>query len=437
LTSSNRPIVRRLPKKRPPLIRIGLVLIILILSIRFVLNLLNGSSQADLTPPLLPEPIAEPKRLFPLPENCQKIKRHETLSAILSKNGIPQNSIHAITHSFGAVYKSPVFIGQCYHLERQADSSLKSFTLRSKDLKTLYTVTRSSDSGYVSSKVDLPITILRQTLTGILKSSLYEAMAEAGEKPELIISLLEIFSWDINWFFDPRENDTFTIVFEKHFYNSEFIDYGPILAAYYNNAGTRYTAYHFGNDTLDHDYFNEEGVSLRKTFLKAPLTYRRISSGFSYSRMHPVLKYRRPHLGIDYAAPTGTPVKAASDGKVIYAKRKGGYGKCIKLNHNNLYYTHYGHLSRYARGIRSGKKVRQGDIIGYVGNTGLSTGPHLDYRVQRGKRFINPRTIKSSSVRKIPQGLMPDFEAVKLRMNALITGAMEAYASQPRSTAVN
>jgi murein DD-endopeptidase MepM/ murein hydrolase activator NlpD len=265
-------------------------------------------------------------------------------------------------------------------------------------------------------------------LSGKLESSLYEAIEAAGERPELIIHFIDLFSWDINWFIDPRTGDQFRMTYEKYYSGGEFIKYGRILAACYVNDGKPYYAYRFNPDTTLDDYFNENGVSLRKSFLKAPLRYHRVSSRFSYSRLHPILKYRRPHLGVDYAAPVGTPVSAAADGKVVFAGNRGGYGKLVIIYHENAYRTQYGHLRRFGRGIRAGKKVKQGQVIGFVGSSGLSTGPHLDFRVQRGKAFINPLSIKSAPVTQVPEKYLPVFRVRVAELNRKLNADAIRYA---------
>jgi len=225
---------------------------------------------------------------------------------------------------------------------------------------------------------------------GKVYSSLYEAMRKEGIDTELILNFADIFSWEIDFLTDPRKGDSFKMIWERYIDpEGKILKEGKILAAQYINKGKEYTAIFYSDPEGHRGYFTPEGKSLRRSFLRSPLNYRRISSYFSYRRFHPILKVYRPHLGIDYAAPTGTPVSSIGDGEVIFAGWKGGFGKFVKIRHPNGYITSYGHLSRIARGIRRGKKVSQGQVIGYVGSTGLATGPHLDFRISKNGRYLN------------------------------------------------
>ena len=218
---------------------------------------------------------------------------------------------------------------------------------------------------------------------GKIKYSLYESMLECANSPQLALQLAEIFAWQIDFLTECREGDTFNILTEKQ-YRGDFYRWGKILAAEYEGELlSRHTAILFEDPSGYIDYYTEEGKSLRKAFLRAPLNYKYISSYFSNNRLHPILRIWRPHLAIDYAAPSGTPVSTIGDGTVIYAGWDNGYGNYIKIRHPNNYVTAYGHLSRFAKGLKNGQKVKQGEIIGYVGSTGLATGPHLDFSISK------------------------------------------------------
>jgi murein DD-endopeptidase MepM/ murein hydrolase activator NlpD len=223
------------------------------------------------------------------------------------------------------------------------------------------------------------------TVIGEIHSSLFEDMDAAGEQDPLAIVFAEILAWEIDFYKDVQEGDRFKVVVEKIYKGDLFIQYGRIHAVEYQRGekiirGIQYKG----------GYYSEQGISLKKAFLKAPLRFNRISSKFNRTRKHPILGGVRPHFGVDYAAPLGTPIWAVADGTVILCCRNGGYGKQVILRHPNGYKTYYGHLSRYGRGIKKGVKVRQKQIIGYVGSTGLSTGPHLDYRLVKNGQFRNP-----------------------------------------------
>jgi murein DD-endopeptidase MepM/ murein hydrolase activator NlpD len=224
---------------------------------------------------------------------------------------------------------------------------------------------------------------------GEVHGSLFEAVINAGEKPELAMRLAQIFGWDLDFYTDPRPGDTFRVVVEKKVLaNGELLSYGRILAAEYKNAGHPYGAVLFHDVSGAPAYFTPEGKSMKKAFLHSPLKFAApISSHFSEHRLHPILKEYRPHLGIDYAAPSGTPVQTIGEGRVIFAGPKGGAGNLVEVQHSNGYTTYYMHLSRVL--VRSGQRVEQGQSIGLVGMTGLATGPHLDFRIQKQGQFLN------------------------------------------------
>jgi murein DD-endopeptidase MepM/ murein hydrolase activator NlpD len=226
-------------------------------------------------------------------------------------------------------------------------------------------------------------------VAGEIRGSLFEGILDAGEKPDLAMRLADIFGWDLDFYTDPRPGDTFRVVVEKKkLSNGEFGGYGRILAAEYVNGGHAYRAVLFHDSAGNPAYYTPEGKSLKKAFLHSPLKFAApITSHFSTSRFHPILKEYRPHLGIDYGAPTGTPVQTIGDGRVIFAARKGGSGNLVEIQHSNGYTTYYMHLSKIL--VRNGERVEQGQRIGLVGMTGLATGPHLDFRIQHHGEFLN------------------------------------------------
>ena len=246
------------------------------------------------------------------------------------------------------------------------------------------------DTAVVVEKRPLAVIESRCLVKGVLETSLLEAMQKAGLGPYLACKLSDIFAWDINFFLDPRKGDTFQILFVQKYAENRLVGYGDVLAARYTCSGKDFYAIGFSDASNILQYYDRSGKSVQKEFLKAPLRFSRISSGFSYHRKHPILGIVRPHFGIDYAAPVGTPVYAAADGKIMSAGWDGNYGKMVAIGHGGSYTTYYGHLSSIASGIRGGAYVRQGQIIGTVGATGLATGPHLDYRMKRNGTPVNP-----------------------------------------------
>ncbi len=245
---------------------------------------------------------------------------------------------------------------------------------------------------------------------GEVKTSLFQAIDDAGENAQLVLDFVEIFSSDFDFTADTRPGDRFRLLVEKRYAGEQLVDYGRILAAQYMSDGRLLTGVGFEPPRGRFAYFDAAGRSLKKSFLKSPLEFTRITSGFTYARPHPILGGVRPHLAIDYAAPVGTAVRAVADAVVKSAGWDGGYGISVRLRHRSGYETMYNHLSRLARGVRRGARVAQRQVIGYVGATGLATGPHLDYRVARNGRFLNPLNEKFVPGDPIAPGQRADFQ---------------------------
>ncbi len=240
------------------------------------------------------------------------------------------------------------------------------------------------------------------TLNGDIKDSLYQSVVRAGGSASLAMTLAEVFSWKLDFRSDLRRGDKFSLVAEQWVGKAGMPRWGRILAAELQGRGEIYRAIGFPSKKGRLQYFDEEGEPLHKRFLQSPLSYTRISSGYSHRRFHPILRIHRPHRGIDFVAPAGTPVRAVAPGVVRMARWSGEGGKTVELKHKGRFKTRYHHLSRYARGVRRGRRVARGQIIGYVGSTGLSTGPHLDFRVLRNGRPINPLQLKNVAAEPVP-----------------------------------
>jgi len=228
---------------------------------------------------------------------------------------------------------------------------------------------------------------------GTIRTNLFDALVQQGAAPALADQMAEILGWDIDFFRDLRVDDRFLILYAEYVHDGETVRDPEILAVRFVNKGQEVRAYRYANEFDLPAYYKEDGTSLERQFLRAPLKFTRISSNFSYSRLHPVLKRRRPHYGVDFAAPVGTPVHATADGVLIKRTRGKSEGNFVGIRHGNGYESYYLHLSRFARGQKQGARVQQGEVIGFVGNTGWSTGPHLDYRIKRNGKWINPRTL--------------------------------------------
>jgi len=281
-----------------------------------------------------------------------------------------------------------------------------------KGFKQLFRV-RSDSTGYVvSQEVAQPAGVTRR-VEGRLASSLWNAFVGMDEDPRLALKLADVFAWEIDFLTDPRVGDDFTIIFEELIYPSGEVELGDILCARYVNGSVEHRVFRFPDEDGNAQYYDYNGESAKRAFLKSPLNYRRISSFFSNSRFHPILKTYRPHHGVDYAAPSGTPIVSIGDGRVVMAGWNSGFGRYVEIRHNGVYTSCYGHLSGYGHGISRGARVTQGQVIGYVGSSGLSTGPHLDFRVKQYGGYVNPLAIDCPRAEPVSADRRPAFELVR------------------------
>ena len=289
------------------------------------------------------------------------------------------------------------------------------------DPRTELHLERGAD-GITVERQQLPLVSEVVRIEGEITSSLFGAVEAAGGEPELAVRLAEIFQWDIDFFRDLRKDDRFVVVADRRTVDGVFFDYGTIFAARFVNDGRTLHAIAYPDADGVIGYYDLDGSPLRKQFLRSPLKFSRITSRFSLKRFHPVLKRNMPHYGIDYGAPTGTPVRVTASGRVTFVGRKGGAGNMVTVRHANGYETNYLHLSRYGSDIRRGVRVTQGDVVGYVGSTGWSTGPHLDYRVKLNGRWINPLSISSPPADPLPEEMLERYLAHALAVLSLLEG---------------
>jgi murein DD-endopeptidase MepM/ murein hydrolase activator NlpD len=278
------------------------------------------------------------------------------------------------------------------------------------------------ESGILVERIERPIESEVVRIEGTIESSLFGAMQTAGAGPELAVRMAEIYQWDIDFLRDLRKGDSFVVVADRQTIDGEFFGWGNIFVTRFVNGSRTLDAVAYPDDSGRLGYYDLEGHPLRKQFLRSPLKFSRVTSRFSMNRYHPVLKRRMPHYGVDYGAPTGTPVMVTADGTVTLAGRNGGGGNMVTVRHTNGYETNYLHLSRFGTGVRRGARVTQGQIIGYVGSTGLSTGPHLDYRVKLNGRWINPLSISSPPVKPLAEERLQRYLAHALAILSLIEG---------------
>ena len=289
------------------------------------------------------------------------------------------------------------------------DGELVGLERKLSDSETLK-ITRD-ENGFVSDVLENPLEIRTRTAHATINSTLFQAAADAGLDDRLAIELAEIFQFDIDFVLDIQEGDRFTVVYEEVFQDEVRLRSGNILAAKFVNEGREYRAVRYIDDKGHGEYFTPDGRSLRKAFIRAPVQFSRISSRFNPSRRHPVLNTIRAHRGVDYAAPTGTPVRAAGEGRVRFVGRQGGFGNVIELEHGSGVVTVYGHLSRFASGLRRGQRIELGKVIGYVGSTGLATGPHLHYEYRVRGVHKNPQTVPLPDALPIPAAQRDQFLA--------------------------
>jgi murein DD-endopeptidase MepM/ murein hydrolase activator NlpD len=330
-----------------------------------------------------------------------KIRRDQTLGSLLNSYGVSHDTIHRLSMASTDVFDlRKIRMGNPY----------KIFCSRDTNHRVLHFVYEHTPVDYVMFSLEDSILVSRQEkeviqkerkISGVISSSLWNTMLDNDIDPMLAFELSEIYAWSID-FFGLQEGDGFKVHYDEQFVDTTYIGLGRIHGVVFYHANEEFYAVPFVQDSVE-SFFDQEGNSLRKAFLKAPLRFSRISSRYSNSRLHPILKIRRPHLGVDYAAPIGTPVLAVGDGKIIKTGYTRGNGNWLKIQHNSVYATAYLHLSRYGKGIKSGTYVKQGDIIGYVGSTGLSTGPHLDFRFYKNGYPVDPLKVEAPPVNPVSE----------------------------------
>lgn len=393
------------------------------------------SESATATPPIPPEPeiaAAPPEPELPRPiVRLVEISNGDNLMDVLVGAGAERIEAHRAIQSLNGVYnpRRDLRVGDELQVTLGpgstalvADDSEVDYVLSGLRLPVAYDreiqVARKTDGGFVAREVELPLETELVRVTGSIDSSLFVNARDAGIPVNVLVEMIRIYSFDVDFQRDIWNGDAFEIMFERQRNaGGEIVNNGDIEYARLTLRGTELPLYRFETATGSIDYFNRNGESVRKALMKTPIDGARLSSPFG-NRKHPILGYTRLHTGVDFAAPTGTPFFAAGDGTVEMAGTNGGYGKYIRIRHNGTYTTAYAHLNGYARGIRRGVRVRQGQVIGYVGSTGRSTGPHLHYEIHRDGRQINPLTLKLPSGEKLTGDALVRFTAHRDRMDA-------------------
>lgn len=356
------------------------------------------------------------------------IRKGENFYRIFKKHHLDLADLSTMNKVSAPVYKlTKLDLGQSYRIVVEPDERVRELVYLTKD-DEIVTLSRS-ESGFVAGK--RPVEYEKKLIQRVayIEDNLVMAMGEDRENVLLALQLSDIFAWDLDFTTDLRKGDRLRVIVEGLYSDGEFKKYGEIVTAELVNDGQIYRAYRFEHDG-EMGYYDEEGRPLKKAFLKAPLSYRAVTSVFSRSRLHPIRRIYRPHRGVDYAAPTGTPISAVGDAAVVFSGYRAGYGKLIVLSHRNGYMTYYGHLSRIREGIRKGTRADQGEIIGYVGATGLATGPHLHYEMRVNGTPVNPLVVKADGGTPIPPNQIAAFQKLRQEMDASIASISPGTAAR-------
>ncbi|OGQ55800.1 MAG: hypothetical protein A3J24_10695 [Deltaproteobacteria bacterium RIFCSPLOWO2_02_FULL_53_8] len=422
-------------KRTRPVLLAVLIFIAFFLSALFIISPKafsdKGAGFADVVTTKIRESITAASLAPPMPKLKRydfKIDGDQTFSYIMSLFNVPPADVNAIAAAAKPVYdlsllQKGAVIRIFSHDERWHGLAYGIGPFEVLNVEKDPSVT----GGFKVWKSELPHETRIIKVSGIINNSLFADGLGAGADAGAIMDLSDIFAWDIDFTVDIKKGDSFSLLYEALYVEGRSIKTGRVLGAQMINDGKRLTAVYFQGSGPRPVYYSEDGASLSRTLLKSPLRYRRVSSYFSRSRYHPILKSYRPHHGIDYSAPSGTPIEAAGSGRIVFAGWKSGYGNFIEVKHHNSYSTGYGHLSKIRSGIRKGASVEQGDVIGYVGSTGISTGPHLHYEIRQSGRVVNPLGIKSEPKQGVASADRPAF--------AKLSGEVARQLSLPDMTA--
>lgn len=338
------------------------------------------------------------------------VKNGDSLAAIFARLGIPPQELHNLLEQGGATGNlKKIYPGQTLRVITGDDSHLVRLSYPIDRLNTLEVV--RTDNGFDVSTITQTPEFRTRNAGAKIESSLFLAGSKAGLSDSMTMELAGIFAWDIDFALDIRAGDQFTILYQEMYVDGESIGNGTILAAEFMNQGKRYQAIRYTDAGGNTGYYSIDGKSMRKAFLRTPVEFSRISSGFSLGRLHPLLNKIRAHKGVDYAASTGTPIKATGNGRIIFRGQKGGYGNTVIIQHGSKYSTLYGHMSKFRGGLANGSRVSQGQTIGYVGSSGLATGPHLHYEFRVDGVHRDPLRVKLPGADPLNQKYRADFDS--------------------------
>lgn len=372
-------------------------------------------------PPAQPRHVLAPRPLVEVTRRAT-LARGETFARVAARLGVASAELPAWLDALGSVLDPralPVGLEWQASLDGQGQVARIVAGPGWRDLVVL----ERTQTGVSAKRVERPLTRVLTVVEGTVQSSLFDSIVKAGELEMLAVALADVFQWDVDFHREVQPGDRFALLVERAQSEGRTVAYGPVLAAVYVNRGARHTAVRYAGKEARPAYYDGRGTPLRKQFLRAPLRFTRLTSRFSASRMHPILGQRLPHWGVDYAAPVGTPVLATADGTVASAGWRAGGGNAVELRHRGGYTTTYMHLSRFAAGAQAGAHIAQGQVVGYVGSTGLSTGPHLDYRVSCNGRHLNPLRVGGEVGTPLPATEQAKFGAWSARVLASLSAS--------------
>lgn len=405
-------------------------LFILTAAISTVLIMIS-CTQVDNSEEMSFEPVSIEEHLEILPEPVEdefgflvgvydiitdQVRRNESLYIILRRYGVtPQQIYHIQQEASDFANLNRLMPGQDYRIYKSGDETV-GMVWNINSLDFLVIQWENEEGGIQVYRDSYELKSTERYVSGKIERSLYESLSENELSPLLGSDLADIFAWEID-FFSLRSGDQYKVIYDELYVKDRFYGIGDVYAAEFEHRGEIHRAYYF-DDGERRGYYDEEGESLQKALLKAPFRYNQpISSRFSHNRFHPILKTRRPHYGIDYAAPTGTPIIAVGEGEVVEARRRGGNGNIIQIKHNSIYKTAYLHLNGFASGIRAGAKVEQGQVIGYVGQTGLATGPHLCYRLYVNGNPVNSLRVELPASESLADEYLQEFHMMREKLD--------------------
>jgi murein DD-endopeptidase MepM/ murein hydrolase activator NlpD len=375
-----------------------------------VIPKLTPSVSAISAPPVNPEKQVQATSEASNNWHTVTIKSGDSLASIFSKLDISPQQLHALLQQGGAAHNlKKILPGQTLRVLTNDEHALVKLSYPVDKLSTLE-VSRNGDDFEISTTHRTPER-RKVTASATINSSLFMAGHNAGLSDNVTMELAGIFGWDIDFALDIRKGDQFTLLYEEIYLDGERIDNGDILAAEFINQGKRYQAVRYTDAGGRTEYYSLDGQSMRKTFLRTPVEFSRISSRFSTGRKHPILNKIRAHKGVDYAASSGTAIKSTANGKVIHIGKKGGYGNTIIIQHGSRYSTLYAHMSKYRGGLKKGSRVKQGQTIGYIGSSGLATGPHLHYELRVDGTHRDPLRVKLPGADPLNKKYMADFSS--------------------------